>query len=647
MKRRNAILCFWVGIHLLALLFMCVGRILLLFDNWQYTTDAEFNFQWIFSAFLRGLRFDNVIASYISLLPLVVMSVFALSDKGVKWLFTLFSWYYILLYTFVWAIVAANIPYFGYFLKPLNASVFNWKEESLTSVRMLFQEESYVFFVLVFVALAVFFGFLVFRLRKRCLPGASSPPTRGACWSYSVVYCLLIALCLLGIRGHLGYNPIRTSQAYFCNNSFFNQLGLNPVFYFARDVLETSKSHYEIDKPTAEEAISYVREKSGLITQRADSLIARDIKAEGKPENLNVVLILMESMSADLLDVRVNGREITPFLNQLIERSYYFENIYSAGIHTNHGILASLYGMPVMFGRNMMKNSYIPLCQGIPSILREQGYHTMFFVSHEAQYDNINAFVRENGIEALYSEELYPASRRVNCWGVADDYLFEYALNTFNRKAGEEAPFFATILTISNHPPYTVPERFQSVSPDPQLQIVAFADDALRQFMSAAEQQEWYKHTLFVFVGDHGKLVGTSGYDMPLSYNHVPLILHSPALPDAPRRFRQFGGQIDVFPTILGLLNRSYRNNTFGVDLLKEKRPFIYFSSDDAIGCIDSCFFYSYNVKTDIESLYKYRENSLLNLVSAERARADSMWTYAASMLRTSAYMFKHQKTRR
>jgi phosphoglycerol transferase MdoB-like AlkP superfamily enzyme len=649
MKKIHHIFLYLISVHLLGLLLMSAGRIVLLLNHWEYVADVGFNPWWIGQALLRGVWFDNVIACYISILPLIVMPLFALFGRVGDRLVAGFNGYYIFLYTLVWGVVAANIPYFSYFLKPLNATVFHWGEESMTNLRMLFQEESYGVFALLFVVLVFLFAFLVRKVSRRWQSRPVVALARRDYGIYPVVCCVLIAFCLLGIRGRLGYNPIRTSQAYFCDNSFFNQLGQNPLFYVLRDMLDASRSYYTIDKlMTEEDAIRYVKEKSGLTDNRAtDQFIRREIMAEGNARELNVVVVLMESMSSDLLDVKVGGREITPYLNRLIGKSYYFENIYSAGIHTNHGILASLYGMPVLLDRNMLKRVETPLCEGLPSILREQGYHTMFFVPHEAQYDNVSAFAFENGIERFYSESAYPVSKRVNCWGVADDYLFEYAIDTFNRNVGDPNPFLAVILTVSNHPPYNVPERFKSVSPDIQQQIVAFADDAIRQFMAEAEKQAWYEHTLFVFVGDHGKLVGTPDYDMPLSYNHVPLIIYSPALEDAPKRFEQFGGQIDLFPTIMGLLNRPYTNNTLGIDLLKERRPYIFFSSDDAIGCIDSCFFYSYNVKTEIEGLYKYREKSLFNHASTERERVGNMREYATSMLQTSNYMFKNKKTRR
>ena len=213
-------------------------------------------------------------------------------------------------------------------------------------------------------------------------------------------------------------------------------------------------------------------------------------------------------------------------------------------------------------------------------------------------------------------------------------------------KSKSDKPFFATLLTISNHPPYIVPERFKSVSNESQFQIVAFADDAIRNFMESARKQDWYNNTIFVFLGDHGKVVGSQTYEMPLSYNHIPLIIYSPAFADAPKRFAQFGGQVDVFPTIMGMLNRSYENNTFGVDLLKEKRRYMFFSSDDAIGCIDSTYFYTRNFKSEVEGVFRYRDNSAENLLSANKAAADSMRTYSLSMLQTANYMFKNQLTR-
>ncbi len=627
---------------------MSLQRTLLLLTNLQHIESVTSKASWIFSALLRGIWFDNVIASYISALPLIVICILGLLNKVNKITFNSFNVYYILIYTVVFAIGFADIPYFAYFFKHLNSSIFNWNEESSTTAKMIFEETSYYIYMGVFLVVVIAFGYLVFKLSKRLLK-LQQENIKGKEYFIYIPTCLILAiLCILGIRGRFGYNPIKTSQAYFCNNSFLNQLGINPSFYFLRDVIESSKTHHSIDNVISEkDAISYTQKFFGL--NPADELkspIARYIKAESPAKDMNVVVILMESMSADLLKVTENGKEITPFLNQLIKKSYYFNHFYSAGTHTNHGILATLYGLPALFDKNMMKNVTIPLCQGLPNTLQEQNYKTMFFMPHESQYDNMNAFLLENGFEEIYSQENYPPKMRKNSFGVADDFLLSYSLNKINEKAPTSSPFFATILTVSNHPPYIVPEKFENVSTKPEFQIVAFADDAIRQFFADAEKQSWFKNTIFVLLGDHGKIVGTQTYEMPLSLNHIPLIIYSPAFTDMPTTVSSPGGQIDVFPTIMGLLDRSYMNNTFGVDMFKTKRPYMFFSSDNALGCIDEKYFYTYNFKSKIDGLYEYSENSSDNLLSLFKQKADSMNLYSAAMFQTANYMLKHELTR-
>lgn len=637
-----------MSIHIMALIIMSLQRTLLLLTNLQHIESVSSKASWIFSALLRGIWFDNVIACYISALPLVVICILGLFNKVNKITFNSFNVYYILIYTVVFAIGFADIPYFAYFFKHLNSSIFNWNEESSTTAKMIFEETSYYIYMGVFLLVVIAFGYLVFKLSKRLLK-LQQENIKGKEYFIYIPTCIILAiLCMLGIRGRFGYNPIKTSQAYFCNNSFLNQLGINPSFYFLRDVIESSKTHHSIDNVISEKnAISYTQKFFGLNpADEQKSPIARYIKAESPAKDMNVVVILMESMSADLLKVTENGKEITPFLNQLIKKSYYFDHFYSAGTHTNHGILATLYGLPALFDKNMMKNVTIPLCQGLPNTLQEQNYKTMFFMPHESQYDNMNAFLLENGFEEIYSQENYPPKMRKNSFGVADDFLLSYSLNKINEKAPTSSPFFATILTVSNHPPYIVPEKFEKVSTKPEFQIVAFADDAIRQFFADAEKQSWFKNTIFVLLGDHGKIVGTQTYEMPLSLNHIPLIIYSPAFTDMPTTVSNPGGQVDVFPTIMGLLDRSYMNNTFGVDMFKTKRPYMFFSSDNALGCIDEKYFYTYNFKSKIDGLYEYSENSSDNLLSQFKQKADSMNLYSAAMFQTANYMLKHELTR-
>lgn len=111
-----------------------------------------------------------------------------------------------------------------------------------------------------------------------------------------------------------------------------------------------------------------------------------------------------------------------------------------------------------------------------------------------------------------------PKSEVVNSFGVSDHFEMGYALNTINQKAKTGKPFMATILTVSNHPPYIIPDFFKPKTKEKETQIVEYADWAIGDFLKKASREPWYKNTIFVIQADHGKLVGKSEGELPQSY---------------------------------------------------------------------------------------------------------------------------------
>lgn len=633
-------------IHFSALILLSIFRLILLLSNINSLEGESVNLNSISTALFKGVWFDNVIACYISILPLVILFILELCDQVDRIAIRIFNFYYITLFGLVFAISASNIPYFNYFFKHINSSIFNWAEEGGNALQMILQESSYYVYFLIFIIVITLFIFIVIKTGRSALKEEKRKWSKKQYSIYIPIGMALIGLCFLGIRGRIGQNPIKTSQAYFCNNSFLNQLGLNPIFFLMRSVIENSKKHISASHlMTEEDALSYAQNELDIrCDKKAHFPILRNIKGNEENKDVNLVFIFMESMSSDFLTLKEGS--LTPYLNNLIKESYYFENFYSAGTHTNQGVAATLFGLPSLFDKNMMKNVEIAKCQGIPYILKKRGYQTSFFVTHESQYDNMNAFLLENGIERMYAQEDYPSSKVVNGYGVQDDFLFEYAMDRLDEQSKQKNPFFATILTISNHPPYIVPEKFKSVSKEPSEQIVAFADNAIEQFMTEAKQKDWYNNTIFVLLGDHGKIVGSPTYDMPLSYNHIPMIIHSALFDDAPKVFDNLGGQIDVFPTLFGLLDYAFDNNTLGIDIINNKRPYMFFTSDDMMGCINSKYFYTYNPVTKNEGLYDYKIKSTINERNSYISLADSMRNYSTSMLITTDYLLKNKLTR-
>ncbi|MEG0795064.1 MAG: sulfatase-like hydrolase/transferase [Odoribacter sp.] len=638
-------------IHLTALIILSFFRLVLFFSA-SYQLSDEMSIMLIAQAFVRGIWFDNVIGCYILLLPLTIVSISALFSYYGKVLWKGINIYFSIFYFVVFLITTVNIPYFNYFFKIINSSISNWFGYVNTTAGMVFGEISYYpFFVVFLFSVGVFIWIMSIFIRRNQQQLQQQLPYKHIYERVFVVITMVvcIGLCLFGIRGRTGYNPIKVSAAYYCTDPFLNQLGINPVFNLLNSMLDDNrKENQHLSLISNEEAIENVQRLLGRKGMDGISPIAREVTPSDSLCRPNIVLIFMESMSAQLMKRFGQEKSLTPFLDSLYSQSLGFPHFYSSGIHTNHGLYSTLYSFPTIMKRNAMKGSVIPIYSGLPTVLKENGYQTMFFMTSESQYDNMNAFFRTNGFDEIFSQENYPTEKVVNGFGVQDDYLYEYALGQLNEKSKAEKPFFAVLLSVSNHPPYVIPPYFELRNENREDQIVEYADWAIRKFMTEAATQNWYKNTIFVLLGDHGKMVGNADCEMPQSYNHIPLMIYAaPGSLCSDRVFAKeeeaLGGQVDVAATLLGILNVKYVQNNFGVDLRKEKRPCMFFTADNMIGARNDSYFYIYSPENKQEFLY-VTENGRLRQTKNQIMR-DSLKNYVFSMLQATENLTEQQLT--
>lgn len=153
----------------------------------------------------------------------------------------------------------------------------------------------------------------------------------------------------------------------------------------------------------------------------------------------------------------------------------------------------------------------------------------------------------------------------------------------------------------------------------------------------------WFDNTIFVFLGDHGKMVGTPECEMPQSYNHIPLMIYGKDI--KPGVYDGFGGQVDVSPTLLGLLNISYLQNNFGVNLLEEERPCMFFTADNLIGARDSVNMFIYSPDSQQEFKYKLEEGKLHAATGTDEEAFRNLKDYCFSMLQSTESLVKEHKT--
>ena len=591
-------------------------------------------------ALWKGFRFDTTVSTYLLALPLLLLIIGEMARIRKRWYYAIAHYMLMVLYTVCFFACAADIPYFCYFFMRLDASALDLTNSFGMALSMIVSEPMYVGYFFVFVAVSVGWWLLGRLLFRRVLMAHIDEHLPYG-WSIPMAVVLLV-VGFIGMRGRVSKKgPIRVGTAYYCSNAFLNQIGLNPMFTFIKSLEEAGKS---ANKPV--ELIDLATAQAVLDEERAlpedNTLPEASLRL---PEGMNVVLVLMESMSVDKTALYDPSTSLTPCLDSLMRRSMTFGDTWSAGIHTHNGIYSTLYGHPAIMARHMIKNSPIPMMCGLPQRLHDAGYRTYYFMTHDEIYDNMQAFLYRNGFDRVVGEHTYPKNELVGTWGVPDHVMFDHVIEHIDSIAAG-GPFLTTVMTCSDHGPYIIPEGIDLVpkhADDKLKHIVEYADWAIGRFIKMAEGKEWFENTLFVFVADHGGSLNPL-YDLTLAYNHIPLLFFAPGKIE-PHFVERLAMQIDVSPTILGLLGIDAGDRMMGLNLLNHNRKYAFFSADDKIGVVDGELFYLFRAKQDNESLYRYRECDTEDLIDRYPERAAAMRRYAFGMTQESQRMLLEGKT--
>jgi len=303
------------------------------------------------------------------------------------------------------------------------------------------------------------------------------------------------------------------------------------------------------------------------VTQRP---YIRDVTSPGVPKRLNVVMVSVESFSAEFMTAFGNKQNLTPNLDRLAREGMLFTRLYATGTRTVRGLEALTLSVPPTPGHSIVKRPDNANLYTIGEVFKDQGYEPLYLYGGYGYFDNMNAFYAGNGYTVVDRTALAPEQIHFeNIWGVADEDLFSLALRELDARAAASQLFFAHIMTTSNHRPFTYPEgRIDIPSKTGRDGGVKYTDWAIGKFIEQARTRPWFDNTLFVIVADHTHK-GRGRQELPLENYHIPMVIYAPRHVQ-PRRIDTIASQIDVPPTILGLLNVSYRSRFFGQDILLE-----------------------------------------------------------------------------
>ncbi len=305
-------------------------------------------------------------------------------------------------------------------------------------------------------------------------------------------------------------------------------------------------------------------------TDKSPLAVERDITGRGPEQRLNVVLMTVESLSAEFLSAFGNKHQLTPRLDQLANEGMLFTRLYATGTRTVRGLEAVTLSIPPTPGNSIVKRPDNDRLYTLGEVFADHGYEPLYVYGGYGYFDNMNAFFGGNGYTVIDRTAIpKEAIHMENIWGVADEDLFTLALAELDQRAAAGKPFFAHLMTTSNHRPFTYPDgRVDIPSGKSREGAVKYTDWAIGDFIDRARSKPWFANTVFVILADH-TASGRGKTDLPVEQFRIPLIVYSPGH-IAPRRIDTLASQIDVAPTVLALLNFSYRSHFFGHDIIAD-----------------------------------------------------------------------------
>lgn len=370
-------------------------------------------------------------------------------------------------------------------------------------------------------------------------------------------------------------------------NKYAHEISKNGPYEFFYAFFNNSLDYTKYYPLTGTDAaLKYVRDelesKDGFFI--GDKNLLRKITSSEHSLDKNVVVIMVESLSAEFLAHFGNKENITPNLDKLAKESLFFTNIYATGTRTVRGLEALTLSIPPLPGTSIIRRPRNGNLFNLGTPFREKDYATDFIYGGYSYFDNQQAFYLGNNFIVIDRNDLAKDEITFsNIWGVADEDIFNKAIEKYDARDKRDKKFFSIIMTTSNHRPYNFPEgRIDLPSGGGRSAAVKYTDYAIGKFIEDAKKKDWFKDTIFVITADH--CASSAGKtSLPVEKYHIPLLIYSPDM-IKPSINNNLGSQIDIGPTILGLLNFDYDSKFYGKDLTKTNPGRAFISTYQLLG---------------------------------------------------------------
>ena len=577
-------------------LFIC--RVTFYIYNYSIIGSIELNEVW---QLLKGsIQFDTVSIIY-AFGPLILLSVLPFKLKEFSWWQKIIKWYTVIVAAVVIGINLSDVVYFRYTQSRFTAGDVFFADNSNTALLIgKFALENW-YLVTLWMALVamIWYGWKLCKYPKSRINNM---------WAYLIIHTFIMSFVLTAtiwaVRGgslSRYTRPITLSNAlsYTNSSSKATMILSNPFSLF-----RSAGNNEYVDKQY------FSNDELNKIFTPIHTVDSSKINAEyhGLLKGKNVCIFILESFSAELSahlnpDIYPDGNGYTPFLDSIMASGLTMRHGYANGQKSIEGLPSVLSSIPSFKTPFILMPASLGQGKQLPKHLTEMGYETAFFCGSPRGSMGFEAYAKSAGIENLYSMTEYNQTREDaydGYWGLWDEEFFDYTGEVLSKM---QQPFMSTLFSISSHHPFIVPERYQSVLPKGDAKIhqpAAYTDMSLRKFFEKYSKDEWFKNSLFVFVADH---VSSEVYtEKSKTLRGKQQIITAFYTPDGSLSgdYNSVFQQLDIMPTVLGLLGNKEPYYSFGRDIFNEphRRPMVFNYRGTFIATSDSLSVI-YNDQTD------------------------------------------------
>ncbi len=570
-------LTFFIYSALVFLFFYASLRLGLFYYNIDLATDIPTSE--ILKSFFTGARFDLLIISYI-FLP-IILGLFFFRGLGYRKFIVIWLSIFFAITSFLGVI---ELEFYHEFHLRLNSMVFEYiKEDPKTVFNMIINTETFpvVRYLILSVTYILIFIFIIRFVSKK------TQPLRTHYAKHFTATFVVLLIFVFFSRGTLRSGPpLRWGDAYTTNHLFTNQLGLNGSYTLLKAAMNNKgKSNQKwLTKYNKTKALETTKKmlKNGNEYIKGELPILRNIAQANKYQGnvKNVVVIIMESFSGMYVGaLGHNDEEITPYFDEITKDGLLFTRFFSNGTHTHQGMFATIGGFPNLPGYEylMQREEATQKFSSLPVVLNNKITNNAYVYNGDFSWDNQQGFFATQGMNNFIGRFDYKNPKFIDpTWGVSDGDMFDRAIIELDKLNSKKEPFYAVLQTLSNHIPFKLPDPLPVKKAlnskgeySERLTAMRYADWAVGEFYKSIKNKPYFKDTAFIFLGDHGFGNNTQITDMDLSRFYIPMLIVAPKIQDAfGKTNNTVGTQVDVIPTVLGLLKDKFISQSWGRNLL-------------------------------------------------------------------------------